>query len=144
MWEKLGLLALLAVVSYVQNMAFTAVSRSRNSGDPGYHFRCAIISNGVWFTCHILVWNQIWTSVRTGDWLWLAATGIVYVLATALGSVRMMRILLKRETGARRVGARGDEKWAPGSCGKENTSTGCSERAPTPILRIGRGRRRAV
>jgi hypothetical protein len=30
-------LLLLAVVSFVQTMAFTWVSRSRNSGDPSYH-----------------------------------------------------------------------------------------------------------
>lgn len=105
--------AALAAVSFVQNMAFTASSRSRNSGNPVYHFRIAVISNGVWFACHILVWSQIWGAVRvfqSGDnqiaaGLWLAVVGTVYITATSLGSSYMMSIMLRKEQGDKRVGA---------------------------------------
>ena len=86
-------------------MAFTASSRSRNSGDPKYHFKIAITSNGIWFICHILVWKQIWDSLRSGNWLMLALTGIVYVICTSAGSSYAMTIMLKRETGDKMVGA---------------------------------------
>ncbi len=47
--EMLWLIPLLVVVSFIQNMAFTWTSRSRNSGDPAYHRFAAWSSNGVWF-----------------------------------------------------------------------------------------------
>ena len=99
-------LALLAVVAFIQNMAFTWVSRSRNSGDPNYHRWAAIASNGIWFITTLLIWNQLWTALTTGDWFKIILTGAVYVIATTEGSVLMMKILLKKETGKKQVGAR--------------------------------------
>jgi hypothetical protein len=95
----------LGVIAFVQNMAFTWVSRSRNSGDPTYHRYASICSNGIWFITQILVWQHVWEITKSGDWWRLALVGGVYVLATTEGSVLMMRILLKRETGKRKVGA---------------------------------------
>lgn len=95
----------LAAFSYLQNMAFTWSGRSRNSGDPAYHRRAAYFSNGVWFITHVFVWGQIWAALTRGDWVLLVATGAVYALTTTEGSVRMMTILLRKESGARRVGA---------------------------------------
>ena len=100
-------LTLLAVVAFIQNMAFTWVSRSRNSGDPLYHRWAALTSNGVWFITTLLIWNQIWVALTTGDWWRIVATGLVYIVATTEGSVMMMRILLKTESGKRKVGAAG-------------------------------------
>ena len=87
------------------NMAFTFSSRSRNSGDPKYHRKAALCSNGVWYVCHILVWSQIWAAMTTGNFFLLILTGIVYVFSTTEGSVKMMKIMLKKEKGARKVGA---------------------------------------
>lgn len=98
-------LGLLAVAAFVQNMAFTWVSRSRNSGDPNYHRWAAICSNGVWFLTQLLIIGTLWPALTQGDWWKVAATGVVYVLATTEGSVLMMRILLKTEKGKRKVGA---------------------------------------
>ena len=86
-------------------MAFTASSRSRNSGNPKYHFKIAVTSNGIWFICHILVWKQIWDSINTGNYWMLLITGIVYVVCTSAGSSYMMKIMLKKECGNKRVGA---------------------------------------
>lgn len=102
-------LLILAVASYLQNMAFTAVSRSRNSGDPGYHRWCAYASNGVWFVTHFLVLREVWAVLEMGlteAWWRLIVVMVIYVLATAEGSVTMMKVLLRRESGKRRVGAR--------------------------------------
>ncbi|MCK5641272.1 MAG: hypothetical protein KAJ19_10760, partial [Gammaproteobacteria bacterium] len=91
---------------FVRNMAFTWVSRSRNSGDPSYHRYAAWCSNGIWFVANILIWKQVWTALQTGEWWHLVAAGVAYVIATTEGSVFMMKQLLKTEKGKRRVGAR--------------------------------------
>lgn len=101
-----ALLILLAGVAYVQNMAFTWVSRSRNGGDVSYHRRAAWCSNGIWFVTQLLIMNTVWPALTHGDWLKILLTGVVYILATTEGSCQMMARLLKTETGKRAVGAR--------------------------------------
>lgn len=100
-------LILLAVVAFIQNAAFTWVSRSRNSGDPDYHRWAAYCSNGIWFLTNILIWRQVWQAIESGSWWLLVAAGVIYCIATSEGSVLMMKRLLKSEKGKRRVGARG-------------------------------------
>lgn len=99
-------IALLGVVAFIQNMAFTWVSRSRNSGDPNYHRWAALASNSIWFVTTLLIWNQLWSALTTGEWWRVAVVGVTYVVATTEGSVLMMKILLKKEKGKRQVGAR--------------------------------------
>lgn len=96
----------LAVVAFIQNMAFTWVSRSRNSGDPSYHRKAAYCSNGIWFLANILIWKQVWIAIETGSWLHLLIAGVAYCIATSEGSVLMMKRLLRSEKGKRKVGAR--------------------------------------
>ena len=101
------LLPLLFVVAFIQNMAFTAVSRSRNSADVGYHRRCAVASNGVWFVTQLLIMGTIWPVLTEGTELWrLALVAAVYIVATTEGSCFMMTRMLKSEKGKRQVGAR--------------------------------------
>lgn len=99
------LLPILFVVAFVQNMTFTAVSRSRNGGDVNHHRRVAYLSNGIWFATQVLIFGTLWQSLTTGSYAKLLIVGIVYVLATAEGSAYMMKKLLKSETGKRRVGS---------------------------------------
>lgn len=99
-------LFLLAIVSFVQNMAFTWTSRSRNSGDPDYHRYASWCSNGIWFLCQILIIKSVWEPIMRGEWWYVALSGAIYIIATSEGSVLMMRILLKKETGKQQVGAR--------------------------------------
>ena len=93
-----------AACCFIQNMCFTWSSRSRNSGDPNYHRYASLCSNGVYWLCNlpmtlfIIQWQH-----RP---LLLLASGVVYTISTAEGSVLMMRILLKKEKGKRVVGAR--------------------------------------
>jgi putative flippase GtrA len=98
---------ILIIVAFVQNMAFTWVSRSRNSGDPGYHRYAAYCSNSIWFVTNVLIWRQVWTAIESGNWWYLLVAGLAYTIATSEGSVLMMKRLLKSETGKRQVGARG-------------------------------------
>lgn len=100
------LLPLLAIVAFIQNMAFTAVSRSRNSADVAYHRKCAWASNGVWFTIQVFLFGVLWQALTTGSAIKIIAVGITYVLATTEGSCFMMGRMLKSESGKRQVGAR--------------------------------------
>lgn len=99
-------LVVLGVLAFVQNMAFTWVSRSRNSGDPNYHRRAAWASNTVWFATNGFMLS-IMTPILRGDmgWGWLIPTFLIYGVATTEGSVLMMKRLLKSEKGKRKVGA---------------------------------------
>lgn len=103
--QILWLLAI-APVAFIQNMTFTLVSRSRNSADPNYHRKCAWLSNGTWFVCYVLIMKNIWDPIMQGDFFHVMVALGVYTIATAEGSVFMMKKLLKSEKGKRRVGAR--------------------------------------
>ena len=106
-WAWLGILA---IVSFCQNMAFTLVSRSRNSGDPHYHRWAAWGSNGIWLICYLMIWSKVWGAFESTNYVEMIPLFLVYVLATAEGSVFMMKILLKKEKGARRVGAQAQDQ----------------------------------
>lgn len=99
------LLPLLAAAAFIQNMAFTAVSRSRNSADVSYHRKCSWASNAVWFTIQVGLFGVLFSALTTGSFLKVALVGLVYVFATTEGSCYMMGRMLKRETGKRKVGA---------------------------------------
>ena len=112
----------LAVVSFLQNMAFTYTSRSRNSGDPSHHFKAAIGSNGIWFVCnYFILFPELLKITVNGDTTIKLTIMLVYIISTALGSVFMMKLnlghyentpllkylsLLFKETGKRKVGNR--------------------------------------
>jgi len=100
------LLALLAAVAFVQNMAFTWVSRSRNAGDVGYHRKAAWCSNGVWYVTQLLIMSTVWPALTHGALWKILLVGLVYILATTEGSCLMMAKLLRSESGKRAVGAR--------------------------------------
>ena len=102
---KILILGGFAVLAFIQNAAFTWVSRSRNSGDPSYHRRAALCSNSIWFVTNILLTSQVIRSASGGSWWNIAAAGLIYTVATAEGSVFMMKRLLRSETGKRKVGA---------------------------------------
>lgn len=88
------LLIVFAFVSFIQNMAFTWTSRSRNSGDPSYHRYASYASNGIWFVCQMFIVSAMWKPLLEGDLLMVAIGGIIYVISTAEGSVFMMKLLL--------------------------------------------------
>ena len=112
----------LVVVSFIQNMAFTAVSRSRNAANLPHHFKVAIASNGIWFICNFFIlFGAMLKALTDGNTLDILIIMVVYSLSTSLGSVVMMAINLGKikfprglkwlekflvEEGTKRVGAR--------------------------------------
>jgi len=57
-----------------------------------------------------MVLKNIWEPIMNGQWWYAILAGIVYTIATAEGSVLMMKIALRYEKGNRRVGARKEDK----------------------------------
>jgi hypothetical protein len=104
-WTDVLWLVVLIPVAFIQNMVFTAVSRSRNSGDPHYHRWWAYASNGIWLVCQFFIWKHFWAAFSEADYLAMACMAVIYTISTAEGSVFMMREMLKQESGARKVGA---------------------------------------
>jgi hypothetical protein len=92
-------------VAFVQNMVFTAVSRSRNSGDPSYHRKWAYLSNFIWLICQFFIWKHFWAAFNSNAYWAMAIMAIFYTVSTAEGSVLMMRKMLAMETGKQKVGA---------------------------------------
>jgi hypothetical protein len=120
-------LLFLIPIPFVQNMAFTWVSRSRQGGDPDHHRKAAWASNGVWAIAQAFVAANIYTPITTmiqassldaNQIAKIVLTILIYAIATAEGSVFMMKINLGRikklprmfsflvETGKRQVGKR--------------------------------------
>ena len=103
----------------LQNFAFTAVSRARNSGSLARHAIAGIFSNGVWFVSQIFIFNQMF-SMMTGKYgLKMAIfTGFYYTALTLSGSILAHYYALKTEKGKSAVGANSKyaqitkEEWA--------------------------------
>jgi hypothetical protein len=53
-----------------------------------------------------MIWSKVWEAFESTNYIEMVPLFIVYILATAEGSVFMMKILLKREKGKQQVGAR--------------------------------------
>ncbi len=133
-WNYAINLAILIVVAFIQNMAFTLVSRSRNSADPDFHRKCAWCSNGIWFLCYMFLMRSIWKDLMAGNMLPVFLVGAAYALATAEGSVLMMKIAIMREKGKRRVGARVEpimEVPMCAVCGGEHSHLVCPRVKPS-------------
>lgn len=94
--QEVATLALLAILGFVQNMAFTWASRSRNQDDPSLHRWAALCSNSIWFVVTVTIWGQIWKAMTTGHPLKVVLVGVVYTIATTEGSVYAMKALIKR------------------------------------------------
>jgi hypothetical protein len=94
--KEIIMLISIGVLGFVQNMAGTWASRSRNQQDVEHHRWAAIASNGIYFLVSALIWGQLWSSMTTGGFWKIVATGLVYTISTSEGSVAMMRFLIKR------------------------------------------------
>ena len=120
-----GVLVALTCVSFIQNMFFTWVSRSRQGGDPEYHRFAAWGSNGVWLLTQGFIAANVYTpisvmvkeGVDSNSVLKIFLTFVIYALATTEGSVTMMKMNLGKyklpkflgfleESGKRQVGKR--------------------------------------
>jgi hypothetical protein len=95
-----------AAILVIQNMAFTLVSRARNSGSLQRHMFAAMLSNGVWFISQIFAFGTI-TAILTGKFGWKmgACAGVFYTTFTLIGSLVSHAIALRTESGKTAVGS---------------------------------------
>lgn len=85
---------LVALLGFIQNVAFTFVSRGRNSGSLGYHFIAAIFSNGIYAALLFVSIDQV-AQAKAQPLLFLT----VYTLATLSGSIAAHWLALRLEKG---------------------------------------------
>lgn len=80
-------------LSFVQNISFTMVSRSRNRDNMTYHAICSVFSNGLWF----LTIRELVVADMT---VWLA---IPYIAGTVTGSLvgAKVSMVIERMIGAK-------------------------------------------
>jgi hypothetical protein len=72
------------LVLLMQNAAFTAVSRARNSGSLRYHAVAAVFSNGVWFASQFFVVAVLSEVIAAKDVGLGLATALFYLLLTTV------------------------------------------------------------
>lgn len=97
-------LAIWFLVLVVQSMAFTLVSRARNSGSVFYHSIVSVASNGVWFVSQLFLIGFMAKPEMPMSTLIIYAT--VYVSGTTVGGTLMHFVSLNwLESGKRKVGA---------------------------------------
>lgn len=76
------------LLAFVQNVAFSMVSRSRNRDNMTYHATCSVFSNGIWFmTMHQLVAMDMT--------YWLAVPYIIGTVAGSLFGVKTSMVIEK-------------------------------------------------
>lgn len=92
------------IILFIQNAAFTWVSRARNSGSIVYHGIASIFSNGVWFVSQLILITAV---VKPGMGIMeLTKLGILYIIGTTSGSIAMHWVSMKYfEKGKRKVGS---------------------------------------
>lgn len=82
-------------LSFLQNVSFTVVSRSRNRSSFKYHMIASIFSNGIWF----LTFRQLLLSDMS------FVLFVPYTIGTVLGSLSGAKLSMWIEN---KVGARSD------------------------------------
>lgn len=75
------------ILAFIQNIAFSIVSRSRNRDNKKYHIIAALFSNSIWF----LTFREL----ILGDMNYILF--IPYVIGTVIGSTFGMTISMKIE-----------------------------------------------
>lgn len=97
-WVIWGVLLLL------QNMAFTWVSRARNSSSVSYHALASFFSNGIYIINQGVVINKFLSVERNTLAYWIVV--LFYTAFTMTGSLGMHYILMRYvEIGKRKVGS---------------------------------------
>lgn len=86
-----------AMLGFVQNIAFTFVSRGRNSGSLGYHLLASIFSNGIYAALLFTSIDMI-SQAKSNPGPFL----LVYTLATMSGSIFAHWLALRLEKGKAR------------------------------------------
>ena len=99
-------LLLWALLLFVQNFAFTFVSRARNSASIKRNIVASLLSNNIWYIAQLLTLSTN-MDILKGDKGLLVAAGyaLIYMVSTTAGSVVSHWWALRTEKGLSRVGA---------------------------------------
>ena len=88
--------AVWGIILLLQNAAFVANSRARNSNNLSYHAITNLCSNGVFIISQFFAVNMISVALATSDW-WLASGIFVfYVIMNLIGGLVTHHQLMKR------------------------------------------------
>jgi hypothetical protein len=95
-----------SLVLFLQNFAFTYVSRARSSGSLIRHLKASIFSNGIWIFSQMIMLGPLFEYLtgKHGHTLQLWA-GAQYTLTTVTGSIAAHYWALRTEKGKNAVGA---------------------------------------
>ena len=89
-WLVWGILIL------VQNAAFVANSRARNSASLSYHAVTNLCSNGIWILSQFFLIDKVGRALNSGDLsMGLGITGM-YIILNLIGGLVSHHLLLKR------------------------------------------------
>src|SRR5579859_7197632 len=95
-----------SVVLFLQNFAFTYVSRARSSGSLLRHVKASFFSNGIWIFSQMLLLGPMLDYLTgkhgVGPQIWV---GFQYTFTTMAGSIAAHYWALKTERGKNAVGA---------------------------------------
>lgn len=94
------------LILFLQNVSFTIVSRSRNSGSLLRHMAASFVSNGIWFASQIFIFKRMLDIMTGKEGVGMAVlTGAFYTVMTMVGSLFAHWLSLKTEKGKGAVGA---------------------------------------
>jgi uncharacterized membrane protein YfcA len=86
---------LIIPLAFIQNVAFSMVSRARNRSNMVYHAICSVMSNGLWLASFSILGVEI--LIKQNYWMFLP-----YIIGTVAGSLFGSKISMKIE---KRIGA---------------------------------------
>jgi len=112
-WPSQTLL-IVALLGFFQNIAFTFVSRGRNSGSLGYHMVASLFSNGLWILMFMTAIGAV-TKAASPDLMF----GVVYVLSTMSGSVFAHWLAMRLERGKGRNVQEDELQQLAETCGRQ-------------------------
>ena len=67
------------LLAFIQNVAFTMVSRARNRDSMAYHAVCSVFSNGIWLLTMGFLINEL---IQVNYWI-----ALPYIVGTVSGSL---------------------------------------------------------
>ena len=80
----------------LQNAAFVANSRARNSGSLSYHAITNVCSNGVFIISQFFAVDQISKALSTSDWSLAGSIFGFYIVMNLIGGITSHHFLMKR------------------------------------------------
>ena len=80
----------------LQNAAFVANSRARNSASLSYHAVTNLCSNGVWILSQFYLIDKVGEALESGDWQMGVGIVTMYIILNLIGGLTAHHYLIKR------------------------------------------------